>query len=103
MASIQYYEILIRLEDRHGAGKIIEKLQSDKIKPEEKEQLTEELRQAHTANRETYIELQSSPSEEARRANEIKRLIDRALRLISGFEKSSYTADILGRKINSAM
>ena len=63
-------QILIQLEDSQGAGKIMEKLQSDKIKPEEKEQLIEELRQAHTANRETYIELQSSPSE-ARRATEI--------------------------------
>ena len=30
-------EILIRPEDRHGAGMIMEKLRSDKIKPEEKE------------------------------------------------------------------
>ena len=96
-------EVVIRLEDRHGAGKVLEKLQSDTFKPGEKEQLLKQLRHAHSANRETYIELQNSPSEEARRATEVNRLIDRGLRIISSFEKSSYTADILNRKSNRAM
>ena len=93
----------MRLEDRHGALKIMEKLQSDDVKPEEREQLMDELRQAHKANREAYAALRESPSEESRRATEINRLIDRALRIISGLEKSSYTADILNRRSNRAM
>lgn len=96
-------EIIRRLEDRHGAGKIMETLQSGTMKPEEKKQLMEALRKAHSANRESYIELQNAPNEECRRATEINRLIDRALRIISGLEKSAYTADILNRKSNRAM
>ncbi|KAL2039975.1 hypothetical protein N7G274_007378 [Stereocaulon virgatum] len=96
-------EVIIRLEDRHGAGKIMETLQSGTMKPEEEKQLMEALRKAHSANRETYIELQNNPSEESRRATEINRLIDRAFRIISGLEKSAYTVDILNRKSNRAM
>ena len=96
-------EIVVRLEDRHGALKVMEKLQSDDVKPEEREQLMDQLRQAHKANRETYAASRDSPSEESRRATEINRLIDRALRIISGLEKSSYTADILNRRSNRAM
>ncbi len=96
-------EIIVRFEDRHGALKIMEKLQSDDVKLEEREQLVDQLRQAHKANRETYAALRDSPSEESRCATEINRLIDRALRIISGLEKSSYTADILNRRSNRAM
>ena len=63
----------------------------------------EQLRNAHAANRAAYLELQNSPSEESRLATEINRLINRGLAIISGFEKSSYTADILSRKSNRAM
>ena len=96
-------EIIVRLEDRHGALKVMDKLQSDDVKPEERSQLMNQLRQAHKANRETYQALRDSPSEESRRATEINRLIDRALRMISDLEKSSYTADILSRRSNRAM
>ena len=96
-------EIMVRLEDRHGALKVMEKLHSDDVKPEEREQLMNQLRQAHKANRDTYEALRDSPSEESRRATEINRLIDRALRIISDFEKLSYTADILNRRSNRAM
>ena len=96
-------EIMVRFEDRHGALKIMEELQSDDAKPEEREQLVDQLRQAHKANREAYTALRDSPSEESRCATEINRLVDRALRIISGLEKSSYTADILNRRSNRAM
>ncbi|KAL9582855.1 MAG: hypothetical protein Q9212_003054 [Teloschistes hypoglaucus] len=96
-------EVLIRLEDRHGAREIMERLQSDTVMENQTEQLREQLRQAHAANRETYAKLRDDPSEEQRRASELNRLIDRALQIISGFEKSSYTADILNRKSNRAM
>ena len=96
-------EVIVRLEDRHGALKVMEKLQADDVKPEERAQLMNQLRQAHKANRETYQALRDSPSEDSRRVTEINRLIDRALRIISDLEKSSYTADILNRRSNRAM
>jgi len=47
--------------------------------------------------------MRNSPSDEARAATEINKLINRALAIISGFEKSSYTAIIRKRKSNRAM
>lgn len=94
-------EVIVRLEDRHGAGKIMEKIHN--VTGEDKNLLMEQLRSAHAANRATYLDLQNSPSEESRLATEINRLINRGLAIISGFEKSSYTADILSRKSNRAM
>ncbi|KAI4090794.1 MAG: hypothetical protein L6R37_007837 [Teloschistes peruensis] len=67
------------------------------------DQLREQLRQAHAANRETYTKLRDKQAEEQRQASELNRLINQALQIISGFEKSSYTADILNRKSNRAM
>ena len=54
-------------------------------------------------NRDTYRRLKDSPSDEARLAAELNRSINRALALLSDFEKSAYTADILNRKSNRAM
>ena len=95
-------EVIVRLEDRHGAGNIIERIRNVSGQ-EDRLLLMEQLRGAHAANRATYLELQNSPSEESRRATETNRLINRGLAIISGFEKSSYTADILSRKSNRAM
>lgn len=58
---------------------------------------------ADAATRATYLDLQNSPSEESRLATEANRLITRGLAIISGFEKSTYTADILSRKSSRAM
>lgn len=66
-------------------------------------QLMEQLHDAHAANRTTYLDWQKSPSEETWLATEFNRLINRRLAFISGFEKSSYTVDILSRKSNRAM
>ena len=95
-------EVLVRLEDRNGAAEIMEKIQATRD-IQEKDRLGENLRQAHAANRSTYQALKDSPSEDTKRISELNRLIDRGLRIISGFEKSSYTADILNRKSNRAM
>lgn len=94
--------VIVRLEDRHGAGKIMEKIRNISGQ-EDRFLLMEQLRGAHAANRATYLDLQNSPSEESRLATEINRLINRGLAIISGFEKSSYTANILSRKSNRAM
>ena len=95
-------EMVVRLEDSKGAGKLIAELQAttDTVK---KLQLGDQLRQAHAANRAAYQHQKNNPGEEVRLVAEQNRLIDRGLRIISGFEKSSYTADILNRKSNRAM
>lgn len=79
----------------------MEKMQNSK--PEEMDKLMEQLRRAHAANRETYLNLQNSPSEESLLCNEISRLINQGLAIIASFEKASYTADILNRTSNRAM
>jgi len=94
-------DIVVRLEDRHGAGKIMEKLQD--TKPEEMKELMELLRRAHTANRETYLTMQDSPSEEVLLSKVTNKLINQGLAIIADFEKASYTAEILNRKSNRAM
>ena len=94
-------EVIVRLEDHHGAGGIMEKMRN--VTGEDKFMLMEQLRSAHAANRATYLSLQNSPSEESRLATEINRLINRGLAIIADFEKSSYTADVLSRKSNRAM
>ena len=94
-------EAVVRLEDRHGAGRIMDMIHSTSDSSE-KSRLTEELRRAHHANRETYQRLKDSPTEEVKDIARLNRLIDRGLQIISDFEKSSYTADILDRKSNRA-
>ncbi|KAI4257698.1 MAG: hypothetical protein L6R42_005493 [Xanthoria sp. 1 TBL-2021] len=96
-------DVVVRLEDIHGAGKVMEKLQSKTVLEDEKNKLREQLRQAHAANREKYLKLRNEPSEEQREASELNRSINQALQIIAAFEKSSYTADILNRKSNRAM
>ncbi|KAL8711805.1 MAG: hypothetical protein Q9220_003749 [cf. Caloplaca sp. 1 TL-2023] len=97
-------EYIVRLEDRHGAGKIMQMIQAaDPNASQSKERLVEELRTAHMANREIYFRLRNEVSEEQRLASEMNRLIDRGLQTIAGLEKSGYTADILNRKSNRAM
>ena len=68
-----------------------------------KVQLSEQLHQAHTANRESYQDRKDCPSEDARAVTELNCLINHALQIISSYEKSSYTVDILNRKSNRAM
>lgn len=68
----------------------------------EKAQLTTALRHAHAANRKTYLNLINDPSDEARPAKEINRMVDQPLAIIADFEKSGYMVDILNRKRNRA-
>ncbi|KAI9654704.1 MAG: hypothetical protein M1831_005291 [Alyxoria varia] len=96
------HEVVVRLEDRHDAAQIMDKLQATDDSTE-KLRLSEQLREAHEANRKAYQQSKDSPAEGERQARETNRLIDRALRIISELEKSSYTADILKRKSNRAM
>lgn len=68
----------------------------------EKAQLTTAICHAHAANRKTYLDLINEPSDKARLAKEINRMVDQALAIITDFEKSGYTVDILNRKSNRA-
>ena len=95
-------EVVVRLEDRHGASKIMERIRTTGTSSE-KHQLLAQLREAHARNRDTYRRLKDSPSEESRLATEINRSVNRVLAILSEYEKSSYTADILNRKSNRAM
>ena len=94
-------EVIVRLEDRHGASKIMAAIQASSDQSE-KLRLSDQLREAHAANRASYQRLKDFPSDETKQIMTLNRLIDRGLQVISGFEKSGYTADILNRKSNRA-
>ncbi|KAL8865678.1 MAG: hypothetical protein Q9174_006760, partial [Haloplaca sp. 1 TL-2023] len=96
-------QVLVRLEDRHGASAIMESMQSDSLAMGQRQSLMERLRKAHTANRETYRSSQDSSSEESEEVSRLNRRINDALQTISELEKSNYTADILNRRSNRAM
>ena len=96
-------EVAVRLEDRHGAGDIMRQMETANLTSAQMDRLRSQLRAAHMSNRLTYTSSLQSPSEEARVAIELNRLIDKALALITGLEKAGYTADILNRKSNRAM
>ena len=95
-------EVFIQLEDLHGAGPTLQKLQACGDNEEAKQQLAQQLREAHAANRKTYLELKNSPSEEARKARDTNRAINRALEHLANTERTGYTAGILDRKSNRA-
>ena len=95
-------EITVQLEDRHGAADLIRRLRgTDDVTA--KSELSDQLRQAHAANRATYQQLKENPSEDVQAIMSLNRQIDKALQVITGLEKSGYTADILDRKSNRAM
>lgn len=96
-------EVAVRLEDRHGARHIMERLQKEELSVEEMPGLQIQLREAHAANRSAYQHLVESPSNEAREARELNREIDRAMAYLTSVDKAFYTADILSRKSNRAM
>ena len=96
-------EVVVRLEDRHGAKYIMEQLQKEGLSVEEVTRLQIQLREVHAANRSTYQHLVESSSNEAREARELNKAIDRAMAYLTSVDKASYTADILSRKSNRAM
>lgn len=95
--------VAVRLEDRHGAGEIMRRMETVDLGLEQMNLLRTQLRAAHVSNRSEYKQIMESPNEEARIATELNRAISNALAWIAGIEKASYTADILGRKSNRAM
>lgn len=95
-------EIVVRFEDCHGASNILEAMQNSKLSMQESNKMREQLREAHAANRATYLHALNSPSKEAQKAKDLNRLIDRALASLANIESSAYTAEILGRKSNRA-
>lgn len=95
-------EVIVRLEDTHGAGKILQRLRESDITSANRQELTLQLREAHAANRQAYLAKRDSPSEEVRAIKKLNRAIDHALSLLADTEKAGYTADILERKSNRA-
>jgi len=95
--------VAVQLEDHHGAGKIMRRMETVDLGLEQMNLLRTQLRAAHVSNRSAYTQIVESPNEEARIATEFNRLINDALAWMAGIEKASYTAEILGRKSNRAM
>ena len=95
-------EIVVRFEDCHGASNILEAMQNSELSVQESNKMREQLREAHAANRATYLHALNSPSIEAQKAKDLNRLIDRALASLADIQSSAYTAEILGRKSNRA-
>ena len=54
-------QVIVRLEDQHGAGKIMEQMQADNVTDEEKAQFSAQLQAAHIANRETFLSMKNFP------------------------------------------
>lgn len=95
-------EIVVRMEDRYGASNIFEAMQISQLSAQESNKMREQLREAHAANRATYLHALNFPSKEAQKAKDLNKLIDRALASLADIESSAYTAEILGRKSNRA-
>lgn len=95
-------DTVVCYEDRHGATKILEDMQSSDLTQEMNTQLRARLRDAHAANIAAYFNLVNSPSESVKKAREINRLINRGLAILADTEKSGYTADLVSRKSNRA-
>lgn len=95
-------EIIVGFEDCHGASKVLEAMQNSQLSVQECNKMREQLREAHAANRAAYLHALNFPSEEAQKAKDLNRRIDRALASLADVESSAYTAEILGRKSNRA-
>lgn len=95
-------EVVVRFEDCHGASNILEAMQNSLLSLQESNKMREQLREAHAANRATYLHALDSRSKEAQRVKDLNRLIDRALASLKRMENSAYTAEILSQKSNRA-
>jgi hypothetical protein len=93
-------QVAPQLKDVAGAAAIITKMGDSKTTGKEREKLQEQLRAAHTNNREQYQDAIAafSASKERKR----NQLIDAALRALASMEAAGYSADILSRKSNRA-
>ncbi|KAI4289688.1 MAG: hypothetical protein L6R35_001038 [Caloplaca aegaea] len=95
-------EVIVRLEDTHGAGHLLQRLRSPDLSENEREDLSAQLRKAHLANREAYLKEKHSPREQVRATKRFNLALDHAMALLAALEKASYTANILSRKSNRA-
>ncbi|KAJ4379636.1 hypothetical protein N0V86_004818 [Didymella sp. IMI 355093] len=97
-------QIAPKLEDRNGAAAIIAKMTDATISDDQRDELQQQLRTAHAANRQEYrktvADFAGSAAEQAlKRRNQ---LVDAALRSLALIEAASYNADIIGRRSNRA-
>jgi hypothetical protein len=97
-------QITPKLKDVAGAGSILAKMGDAKIADKQRKKLQEQLRAAHTENRQHYQNLIANldESEEQRSLQNRNRLVDGALRALASIEAAGFSADILSRKSNRA-
>lgn len=92
-------QVAPKLEDRHNAADIIAEMAGTTVKDEERRHLQEQLREAHTRNRQDYQSMiadfaGSAAEQDIRKRNQ---LVDEAVRSLATIEAASYNAEIIGR------
>lgn len=104
VAAQKVQQITPQLEDVSGAATIISQMAESGVTPDEKKQLQEQLREAHTRNRKRYQSVLEtfSSSVTAQRVRKRNQLVDAALRQLSEIEAAGFTAEILARSSNRA-
>jgi hypothetical protein len=93
-----------RLEDVSGAGTIVAQLGLPDMTSDERKVLQEQLRHAHSRNREHYQNAVDNfaTSVEAKIIRKRNRLVDAAMRTLAATEAASFNANILSHRSNRA-
>ncbi|KAL8995905.1 MAG: hypothetical protein Q9188_006698 [Gyalolechia gomerana] len=76
-------ELIVRFEDTHRAGQILQKLHESDTTEADRQELISQLCEAHAANRQAYLAEKDSPSEEVRAVKKLNRPVDRAVSLLA--------------------
>lgn len=97
-------QVAPKLEDRNGAAAIIARMGDTTASSDQREELQQQLRAAHAANRRDYqntlLDFAGSAAEQALKQR--NQLVDAAIRSLASIEAASYNADIIGRRSNRA-
>ncbi|KAF2227701.1 hypothetical protein BDZ85DRAFT_300517 [Elsinoe ampelina] len=97
-------QVSVRLEDNANAAAIVSRLGDAGLDQDARNQLQQQLREAHKLNRACYQTAlrDATTSTEAQTARVLNRLVNDALQQLTDLEKTTYTADILSRRSNRA-
>ncbi|KAF1993336.1 hypothetical protein P154DRAFT_477776 [Amniculicola lignicola CBS 123094] len=97
-------QVAPKLEDVSGAGAIISRMNDASITSQQRKALQDELRKAHTLNRQHYTNVvrDFAGSEQDLQAKRRNQLVDAALRSLASVEAASYNADLISRRSNRA-
>ncbi|KAF1927970.1 uncharacterized protein M421DRAFT_421171 [Didymella exigua CBS 183.55] len=97
-------QVAPKLEDRNGGAAIIVQMADTAASDEQREELQQQLRAAHAANRRDYrktiADFAGSAAEQALKKR--NQLVDAALRSLASTEAANYNAEIIGRRSNRA-